>query len=78
MAQQTRAAFWAVADDPTRLVPSTAMLARQEFMDEINDTLGQFADGTDPDVVGNASKVLYTIRNFYDILVSSPAPTLCP
>jgi glucose/mannose transport system substrate-binding protein len=77
-AQQTRAEFWAVADDPNRLVPSTAMLARQEFMDEINDVLGDFADSTDPDVVGNDSKVLYTIRNFYDILVSSPAPTLCP
>lgn len=77
-AQRTRQAFWAAAEDRTRLVPSTAMLARQEFMDEIIAALGQFADSTDADIVGNASRVLYTIRNHYDILTNSPAPSLCP
>jgi glucose/mannose transport system substrate-binding protein len=78
-AKDTRTAFWAIADnEPGRLVPATSMLARQEFMDKISDVLGDFADSTDGEIVNNASRVLYTFKNYYDILQENSSPTLCP
>lgn len=77
-AQRTRTAFWDAAGDEARLVPATAMVARQEFMDAVTAAVGDFANSSDPLIAGNASRVLYTIRNHYDILMSNPAPSLCP
>jgi glucose/mannose transport system substrate-binding protein len=51
-----------------RLVAATSMVARPEFMDEIDAVLGDLADSTDPEVAGNPSIVLYTLRNWYDQL----------
>ena len=49
------------------------MQAPPEFMTEMNTVLGAFADSTDPNVVGNASIVLDTLRNWYDEL----GPSFC-
>ena len=72
--QATILAFRAAADggDGT-LVPATSMQAPPEFMTEMNTVLGAFADSTDPNVVGNASIVLDTLRNWYDEL----GPSFC-
>jgi len=67
-AQTTIAAFRAAADDDTRLVPATAIQARPELMAEMNSVLGDLADADDPQVAGNASIVLYTLKNWYDEL----------
>jgi glucose/mannose transport system substrate-binding protein len=74
----TRDAFLAVADDPARLAPATTVLARQEFMDTLNDVLGNFTDSSDPNVNGNASIVIDTLTNWYDVLQTRSAPGLCP
>jgi glucose/mannose transport system substrate-binding protein len=74
----TRDAFLAVADDRSKLVPTTTILARQEFMDQLNDVLGDFADNTDPNIGGNASIVIDTLTNWYDVLQTRSAPGLCP
>jgi glucose/mannose transport system substrate-binding protein len=73
-AQATIAAFRAAAagGDGT-LVPATSMQAPPAFMNQMNQVLGDFADSTDPNVVGNASIVLDTLRNWYDEL----GPSFC-
>jgi glucose/mannose transport system substrate-binding protein len=66
-AQATIADFrQAAAED--RLVAATAIQARPEFMAEMDAVLGDLADSADPEVQGNPSIVLYTLRNWYDQL----------
>ena len=56
----------AAAADPTMLVPATALLAPPEFTDAVEHALATFV------VDGNASAVLHTLDNWYDLLRPSP------
>jgi glucose/mannose transport system substrate-binding protein len=68
MAQRTIDDFRTAAANPggTTLVPATAILAPPEFMDATEKALAQFASD------GNASAVLHTMDNWYDLLRPSP------
>jgi len=66
MAQRNIDDFRQAAADPSMLVPATAMLAPPEFTDAIEKALATFA------VDGNASTVLHTLDNWYDLLRPSP------
>jgi glucose/mannose transport system substrate-binding protein len=66
MAQRTINDFRQAAADSTTLVPATAILAPPEFIDAIEKALARFA------IDGNASAVLHTLDNWYDLLRPSP------
>jgi glucose/mannose transport system substrate-binding protein len=71
---QTMADFRAVSDDPSRLVPATAILAPPDYMNAINDVLSDYAGATSHigNVRGNASVVLHALENRRDMLRNSP------
>ena len=56
----------------TSLVPATAILAPQEFIDAVDSALAQFAGAGNAAVVGNKSIVLHTIDNWFDMLPANP------
>jgi glucose/mannose transport system substrate-binding protein len=64
MAKATISDFRDASPDSSRLVPATAILAPQEFMDQLNETLATFAAD------GNASVVIHTLANWNDLLSS--------
>jgi glucose/mannose transport system substrate-binding protein len=77
-AQKTIGAYRTAATQKTGLVPATSALAPQEFMNAVTGALSDFANSTDDTRAGNASILLYTIQNYYDILKNNTAPGLCP
>ncbi len=66
MAQRTINDFRSAALDPMTLVPATALLAPPEFIEAIDKALARFV------VDGNASALLHTLDNWYDLLRPSP------
>jgi glucose/mannose transport system substrate-binding protein len=64
----------AAAQQPSALLPATSIAAPQEYTNEVNAVIGDFAfNTTDPNLKGNPSRVLATLHNWYDLL----GPSLC-